>query len=173
MAETGAGKGKGAGNGAVSRRSAHVFTEELDGSVELGNVGQGQGSCSSDSRYGSGDERADREKGSRNNKRSSSGSCTGYEDGMIQMVDTGRDLRGLFPTTFDGMGKQGMIPALLATCGVLTVYTVAKVLQAAKNPVEGRPANFGVIIPGAIYRSSFPTAEDHTFLESLSLKTVV
>lgn len=39
-------------------------------------------------------------------------------------------------------------------------------------PVEGRPANFGMVVPG-VYRSSFPTSEDYPFIETLKLKTIV
>ncbi|KAK3386903.1 tyrosine phosphatase family-domain-containing protein [Podospora didyma] len=39
-------------------------------------------------------------------------------------------------------------------------------------PVDGRPINFGVVVPG-VYRSSFPKAEDHAFIEGLNLKTIV
>lgn len=39
-------------------------------------------------------------------------------------------------------------------------------------PIEGRPANFGIVIPG-IYRSSFPQADDHEFISHLKLKTIV
>ncbi|KAK3683441.1 protein-tyrosine phosphatase, partial [Podospora appendiculata] len=35
-----------------------------------------------------------------------------------------------------------------------------------------RPANFGVVVPG-VYRSSFPQAADHAFLEGLKLKTII
>ena len=55
--------------------------------------------------------------------------------------------------------------------------TVAKALQAAKDAEksrgEGRPINFGIVLPGAIYRSSFPMTEDFHFLGTLGLKTVV
>ncbi|KAK5997726.1 putative tyrosine-protein phosphatase DSP2 [Cladobotryum mycophilum] len=39
-------------------------------------------------------------------------------------------------------------------------------------PLEGRPLNFGLVIPG-VYRSSYPKAEDYDFLQDLKLKTVV
>ena len=39
-------------------------------------------------------------------------------------------------------------------------------------PTVGRPANFGIVVPG-VYRSSFPQAEDYPFIEALKLKTVV
>lgn len=39
-------------------------------------------------------------------------------------------------------------------------------------PVEGRPANFGIVVPG-VYRSSFPQSEDYSFIGGLKLKTIV
>jgi tyrosine-protein phosphatase SIW14 len=39
-------------------------------------------------------------------------------------------------------------------------------------PVEGRPVNFGIVVPG-VYRSSFPQSEDYAFIENLKLKTIV
>ena len=160
---------------AISRRSGRVYMEEHDCSVELSTVGQSQGhsACSSESRYGSGDERGDREKGSRVNKLSSSSSIDGYgDDELIQMVDLGRDLRGLFPTTYDSMGKQGMTSPRVLPYYILTII-VTKLLQEAKNKIERHPPNFGAIVPGAIYRSSFPAEQDYAFLASLELKSVV
>lgn len=37
---------------------------------------------------------------------------------------------------------------------------------------EGKPINFGTVIPG-VYRSSYPQTEDYPFLQKLGLKTVV
>ncbi|KAF4119502.1 hypothetical protein GMORB2_4632 [Geosmithia morbida] len=39
-------------------------------------------------------------------------------------------------------------------------------------PADGRPANFGVVIPG-VYRSGYPTKDDFSYLQGLELKTVV
>lgn len=39
-------------------------------------------------------------------------------------------------------------------------------------PISGRPANFGIVVPG-VYRSSYPKTEDFGFLQNLKLKTVV
>jgi tyrosine-protein phosphatase SIW14 len=39
-------------------------------------------------------------------------------------------------------------------------------------PLNGRPSNFGVVIPG-LYRSSYPKASDYPYLQSLQLKTMV
>lgn len=38
--------------------------------------------------------------------------------------------------------------------------------------MEGRPINFGVVVPG-VYRSSYPKADNYDFLKGLKLKTVV
>jgi tyrosine-protein phosphatase SIW14 len=43
----------------------------------------------------------------------------------------------------------------------------------SESPQEdGRPINFGLVLPG-IYRSSYPQTRDYPFLESLHLNTVV
>lgn len=39
-------------------------------------------------------------------------------------------------------------------------------------PLAGRPANFGVVVPG-VYRSSYPKPDDFPFLQNLKLKTVM
>ncbi|KAF9765955.1 hypothetical protein IL306_001692 [Fusarium sp. DS 682] len=39
-------------------------------------------------------------------------------------------------------------------------------------PLNGRPHNFGVVIPG-VYRSSFPRSHDFEYLKGLGLKTIV
>lgn len=56
------------------------------------------------------------------------------------------------------------VPSLLPTIPQTVEYPVA--------PADGRPLNFGVIVPG-FYRSSYPRQHDHEFLKSLKLKTVV
>ncbi|PHH87488.1 hypothetical protein CDD83_8826 [Cordyceps sp. RAO-2017] len=47
-----------------------------------------------------------------------------------------------------------------------------RVAECPSVPLHGRPANFGLVIPG-LYRSSYPTPDDYAFLQSLHLKTVV
>jgi tyrosine-protein phosphatase SIW14 len=39
-------------------------------------------------------------------------------------------------------------------------------------PTEGRPFNFGIVVPG-VYRSSYPKPEDFGFINNLELKTIV
>ncbi|KAL0941567.1 tyrosine phosphatase [Colletotrichum truncatum] len=39
-------------------------------------------------------------------------------------------------------------------------------------PIDGRPINFGVVVPG-VYRSSYPKPEDFGFIHNLGLKTIV
>ncbi|KAJ6782217.1 hypothetical protein PWT90_06723 [Aphanocladium album] len=56
------------------------------------------------------------------------------------------------------------LPALLPTIHQAVEYPIV--------PLEGRPLNFGVIVPG-FYRSSYPKQHDFEFLKSLKLKTVV
>jgi len=81
------------------------------------------------------------------------------ETEIIPMVDLGKEVRDLFPKTAGDLSKQ-----------------VKKSLQAAnssKAKVDGQPLNFGVVLPGTIYRSSFPQIEDFQYLGTLGLKTIV
>lgn len=39
-------------------------------------------------------------------------------------------------------------------------------------PLNGRPLNFGIVVPG-LYRSSYPKPSDFEYIKSLKLKTVV
>lgn len=59
-----------------------------------------------------------------------------------------------------------------AAAGSVISITTDSVLEFALAPMEGRPINFGVVVPG-VYRSSYPKADDYAFLKDLKLKTVV
>ncbi|KAL7943762.1 tyrosine phosphatase family domain-containing protein [Trichoderma barbatum] len=48
----------------------------------------------------------------------------------------------------------------------------AHVPEFPSAPMEGRPVNFGLVVPG-VYRSSYPKKEDYSFLKDLKLKTIV
>lgn len=39
-------------------------------------------------------------------------------------------------------------------------------------PLEGRPLNFGVVVPG-VFRSSYPKPHDYDYIKALNLKTVI
>jgi tyrosine-protein phosphatase SIW14 len=58
----------------------------------------------------------------------------------------------------------------------LTAYTVTSGIEsvkASKGKIKGRPVNFGTVIPGLFYRSGYPQTEDHEYLKSLGLKTIM
>ncbi|KAF4589850.1 tyrosine phosphatase [Ophiocordyceps camponoti-floridani] len=48
----------------------------------------------------------------------------------------------------------------------------SSVTRSPAGTFVGRPANFGVVLPG-VFRSSYPQPEDYAFLQSLQLKTIV
>ncbi|CZT10661.1 related to SIW14 Protein involved in actin filament organization [Rhynchosporium agropyri] len=94
-------------------------------------------------------------------KYSRKNSTTGVE--MMQthtaIVDLGRNL-DIFPSTAEDVRLH-----------ITESIQAARVSTKAKE--DGRPINFGVVLPGKIYRSSWPTAEDFPYLSSLRLKTVL
>ena len=57
------------------------------------------------------------------------------------------------------------------TMSIKGLQAAQKTLTKAKE--DGRPLNFGVILPSSIYRSSFPLVEDFQFLGTLGLKTIM
>lgn len=79
-------------------------------------------------------------------------------------------------------------PGKTPSCDLFGVLQLANLFPAARHssllptipqafdypaaPLEGRPLNFGVVIPG-VYRSSYPKPHDYDYLKSLELKTVV
>ncbi|UKZ89757.1 uncharacterized protein TrAFT101_004798 [Trichoderma asperellum] len=67
--------------------------------------------------------------------------------------------------------KTGTISAAAATGSVISI-TANPASEFPLAPMEGRPVNFGVVVPG-VYRSSYPKADDYGFLKGLELKTVV
>jgi tyrosine-protein phosphatase SIW14 len=64
------------------------------------------------------------------------------------------------------LNNSGLIRIIVANC--LHVANVS-----SKPKIDGRPLNFGAVLPGTIYRSSFPMPENLPFLETLGLKTVL
>jgi hypothetical protein len=54
----------------------------------------------------------------------------------------------------------------------LVVIPAVGGLKIFEEKIEGRPLNFGIVVPG-IYRSGYPQTEDHDYLRSLGLKTIV
>ena len=98
---------EGTNTSAVSRRSTSLFVDEQE-VMEAGNVSQ----MMYESRYGSSSDEKDKEKPQLSLSRESMTSSTiSIEGGMIPMVDLGKDLYGIFPTTVEDMGKHGMLHA--------------------------------------------------------------
>ncbi|KAM0451720.1 hypothetical protein ACHAPV_005920 [Trichoderma viride] len=74
-------------------------------------------------------------------------------------------------TTSSMLPKTGTISAAASTGSVIAI-TADLAPEFPLAPMEGRPINFGVVVPG-VYRSSYPKADDYAFLKGLKLKTVV
>ncbi|KAF4624628.1 hypothetical protein G7Y89_g13539 [Cudoniella acicularis] len=134
---------------AISKRSTRTFVEEHH-IMESGNGGQ----IMRESQIGSYSE----EKIMTDSKRNSWSSTKNIDLGRGSVSDIGIDTYGLFPNTVEGIENE-----------------VPKSLQTIKSKAkeEGKPLNFGIVVPGSIYRSSFPQTEDFQYLQSLGLKTIV
>ncbi|KAL5324313.1 hypothetical protein ACEPPN_008858 [Leptodophora sp. 'Broadleaf-Isolate-01'] len=132
----------------MSRRSTRIFVEEQE-FVDRSSI-----PLSSSSSEGSvdGSEKVHQCK--------TKGTIAGVETTQPSMGNLGQTL-DVFPTTSEDIGLHIVTESLQP----------ANVVTKAKE--DGRPVNFGVVVPGKIYRSSWPMMEDFQYLESLRLKTVI
>ncbi|PVH84451.1 hypothetical protein DL98DRAFT_410834 [Cadophora sp. DSE1049] len=133
----------------MSRRSTRIFVEEQE-FVDRTNI-----TMSASSRESSVD---DIEKAAHPCK--SKSTIAGGETTQQAMVNVGRSL-DIFPIASEDINLHIVTGSLQA----------AKVSTKAKE--DGRPVNFGVVVSGKIYRSSWPMVEDFQYLQSLKLKTVI
>ncbi|KAI8295988.1 hypothetical protein K4K61_001208 [Colletotrichum sp. SAR11_59] len=74
-------------------------------------------------------------------------------------------------------GEKGAVrqdDGLLKVADQLQVPLVAPISPGIERvlPIDGRPINFGVVVPG-VYRSSYPKPEDFGFIRNLGLKSIV
>ncbi|KAL2073214.1 hypothetical protein VTL71DRAFT_10538 [Oculimacula yallundae] len=87
------------------------------------------------------------------------GATAGIEMMRPPVVNLGRSL-DIFPSTLEDVRMH--------------INESIKAAKASTNEKQnGRPSNFGVVLPGKIYRSSWPKNDDFAYLSSLRLKTVL
>jgi hypothetical protein len=85
----------------------------------------------------------------------------------------GAELRGLHGAGQETAKEGGFL--LINHFQSLTDISVTKCLElakSAKDRVEGRPVNFGKVMPG-VYRSGYPQGSDYDYMKKLGLKTIV
>ncbi|KAK0107165.1 hypothetical protein ONS95_003871 [Cadophora gregata] len=132
----------------MSRRSTRTFVEEQE-FVDRSSI-----TMSASSRESSVD---NIEKAAHQFK--SKSPIAGGESTQQTMVNVGRSL-DIFPINSEDIDLH-----------ITESLQAAKVSTKAKE--DGRPLNFGVVVTGKIYRSSWPMVEDFQYLQSLNLKTVI
>ncbi|KAI9643359.1 tyrosine-protein phosphatase siw14 [Ciborinia camelliae] len=137
----------------ISRRSTRVFDGEQE-AMESGIAGVPMGSH--EARHNTNQDEKDKNEG----EGRSSSHQTPLQALSAPAVDVGRDLGTLIPSNTEAIATQ-----------VTKSLDAAKAL--AKEKQDGRPLNFGVVLPNAVYRSSFPEQEDFEYLKTLGLKCIV
>jgi tyrosine-protein phosphatase SIW14 len=126
--------------------------------------------------------------------RSRQGSRSSSRDDMLQEVDAAL-LNGRDTNRSQGFVAVNMEPSLSASSRTsdssgrlhsLTRYSrpfanssLVSSISAYQSPpsehiapLNGRPHNFGIVVPG-VYRSSFPRSHDFEYIKGLGLKTIV
>ncbi|KAJ4144366.1 hypothetical protein LMH87_003251 [Akanthomyces muscarius] len=149
----------------MARRNSRIYAEEAIFFDESSYTSSASSSSSSGSSYQS-------RRSSRSSFREDLFQCaTEMEEGLrngAPIKDTVAALRyqGGIGSARDVavLEKSAKVPTLLPTIHQSVEYPVV--------PLEGRPLNFGVIVPG-FYRSSYPKQHDFDFIKTLNLKTIV
>jgi tyrosine-protein phosphatase SIW14 len=92
-------------------------------------------------------------------------------DGLLQHVaeNTHEDLK----VVVDVSSHECTVTCTAASCGTIT--PAASIRSAAPEHLQSLvpPFNFGSVLHGAIYRSSYPKEENYDFLKDLGLKTIL
>jgi hypothetical protein len=95
-------------------------------------TGAAQQAPSESKYYSSDDGNKDKQQHQPQRQNRSASSSISFPAGMIPMVDLGKDMCGIFPTTVEDMGIQGtplFFPILRLWCGDQTVYISFSILR--------------------------------------------
>ncbi|KAH6950739.1 tyrosine phosphatase family-domain-containing protein [Fusarium avenaceum] len=108
--------------------------------------------------------------------RSRQGSRSSSRDDMLQEVDAAL-LNGRDTNRSQGFAAVNMEPSLSASSSRTSDSTSSTTTYQPLSseyiaPLNGRPHNFGIVVPG-VYRSSFPRSHDFEYIKGLGLKTIV
>ncbi|KIL86545.1 hypothetical protein FAVG1_10375 [Fusarium avenaceum] len=109
--------------------------------------------------------------------RSRQGSRSSSRDDMLQEVDAAL-LNGRDTNRSQGFAAVDMEPSLSASSSrtsdssTSSTTTYQPLSSEYVAPLNGRPHNFGIVVPG-VYRSSFPRSHDFEYIKGLGLKTIV
>jgi tyrosine-protein phosphatase SIW14 len=92
-------------------------------------------------------------------------------DSLLQHVaeNTHEDLR----VVIDPQNHQCSVTCTAVSCGTIT--PAASIRSATSEYLQSLtpPFNFGTVLPGTIYRSSYPKEENYGFLKDLKIKTIL
>ncbi|KAH6695400.1 tyrosine-protein phosphatase SIW14 [Plectosphaerella plurivora] len=112
------------------------------------------------------DERTDSKSSSSRGSRDSSTS----PDTVADMSLNEKMVVSVEAKTSDAVPTSGRLPTFIDSELLLKMSSAPMVQYPV--PAEGRPYNFGVVVPG-VYRSSYPKPQDFSYMQKLGLKTVV
>lgn len=109
------------------------------------------------------------EKASLSSRSQSSSSSESETSSIVSRAEISSEL-----TAASGLRKGEILTGNLSpvTISSLNIQSPPQPTFFPSPPLEGRPLNFGVVIPG-VYRSSYPKPRDYEYIQGLKLKTVV
>jgi len=95
------------------------------------------------------------------------------EDGLTNAVSICDAINIARPQSVSAISVKSSVSTASSESSVSSVSTYqSRNTEHPPAPLNGRPHNFGVVVPG-VYRSSFPKSHDFDYIKGLKLKTIV
>ncbi|KAI8692620.1 tyrosine-protein phosphatase siw14 [Fusarium solani] len=110
---------------------------------------------------------------SRNSAKEDNMQAKETEDGLTNGVSIRDAINIARPQSVSAISVKSSVSTVSSESSVSSVSTYqSQNTEHPPAPLNGRPHNFGVVVPG-VYRSSFPKSHDFDYIKGLRLKTIV
>ncbi|KAJ4186245.1 Hypothetical protein NCS54_00020200 [Fusarium falciforme] len=110
---------------------------------------------------------------SRNSAKEDNMQAKETEDGLTNGVSIRDAINIARPQSVSAISVKSSVSTVSSESSVSSVSTYqSQNTEHPLAPLNGRPHNFGVVVPG-VYRSSFPKSHDFEYIKGLKLKTIV
>jgi hypothetical protein len=104
--------------------------------------------------------------------KSHTSTCCGKDSPPLDMPSKYSDKPGMQRCTLAPSIMEHLTNSLPIANSMSSSSSISDLSEYPTPTSDGRPTNFGVVIPG-VYRSSYPKPQNYDFLRNLGLKTVV
>ncbi|KAM0428616.1 hypothetical protein ACHAPT_006977 [Fusarium lateritium] len=110
---------------------------------------------------------------SRNSAKEDSMQAKEAEDSLVNGISIRDAINIARPESVSAISVKSSLSTSSSESSVSSVSAYqSQTTEHPPAPLNGRPHNFGVVVPG-VYRSSFPKSHDFEYIKGLKLKTIV